>query len=307
MTALIREKAKVVTKAVLWKIPHNSGKLDVSLKLGRYKKNYFNWETLEASDPKSELTLDDDEFSTLIEFLRECYEPLKQGVKQFIPIDEKFDHANIEHLKALFANPEKQKVLSLIFEHGIIPDDLLLAMQGVRRRKGVAEFEGMLANDLAEPKWQEWFTKNDWVLGSEFVQILDERRIDPESIADYLMKAYDGFVDIVEIKRPGGGLKFWSDAKDHNNYFPHSDLTKAITQATKYIHAVELEANSVKFLERVGNIKTIKPRCVLIFGRSNDWDDEKREAYRILNASFHNLTILTYDHVLQRAKRIMGM
>jgi hypothetical protein len=27
-------------------------------------------------------------------------------------------------------------------------------------------------------------------------------------------------------------------------------------------------------------------------------------AYRILNASFHNLTVLTYDHVLDRARRI---
>ena len=31
------------------------------------------------------------------------------------------------------------------------------------------------------------------------------------------------------------------------------------------------------------------------------------EAYRIFNASFHNLTVLTYDHVLARAQRIAGM
>jgi hypothetical protein len=31
------------------------------------------------------------------------------------------------------------------------------------------------------------------------------------------------------------------------------------------------------------------------------------EAYRILNASFHNLTVLTYDHVLARAQRISGI
>jgi hypothetical protein len=88
---------------------------------------------------------------------------------------------------------------------------------------------------------------------------------------------------------------------------PSSDLTKAITQATKYIYEVEREANSVKFLERVGNVKTIKPRCILIFGRSNDWDDKQKEACRILNSSYHNLTIMTYDHVLRRAKRILGI
>jgi hypothetical protein len=121
------------------------------------------------------------------------------------------------------------------------------------------------------------------------------------------MQAYDGFLDIIEIKRPEATLLFWSNTQDHGNYVPSSDLTKAITQATKYIYEVEREANSVKFLERVENVKVIKPRCILIFGRSNDWNLEQKEAYRILNASYHNLTILTYDHVLNRAKRILGL
>jgi hypothetical protein len=97
------------------------------------------------------------------------------------------------------------------------------------------------------------------------------------------------------------------DTLDHDNYVPSSDLIKAVTQASKYIYEVEREANSVKFLERVDFVKTIKPRCVLIFGRSFDWDEKQNEAYRILNASYYNLTILTYDHVLQRAKRIVGL
>ena len=125
------------------------------------------------------------------------------------------------------------------------------------------------------------------------------------NITDYLMQAYDGFLDIIEIKKPTPDIKFWHLIKDHNNYNPSQDLIKAITQSTKYIYEVEREANSIKFLERVGYVKTIKPRCVLIFRRSNDWDDNQKEAYRILNSSYHNLTILTYDHVLSRAKRIL--
>jgi hypothetical protein len=49
-----------------------------------------------------------------------------------------------------------------------------------------------------------WFAENDWVLGSDFVRVLDERAIDTENVADYLVEAYDGFLDIIEIKRPGG-------------------------------------------------------------------------------------------------------
>ncbi|MFA5060035.1 MAG: Shedu immune nuclease family protein [Candidatus Omnitrophota bacterium] len=303
---LLKEKAKTVTRAAFWKIPHkNSQQEDICLKIGRYNKNGFAPETLENTNPKSELTLDNEEFQKLLEFLSDNYEPFKKGVKEYIPIDEKFDHQKVKHLRAIFADPDKQKVLDFIAKNNILPEDMIAGLQHQARMGAVREFENMLDQNLLEQKWQEWLKRNDWVLGSEFVKILEEREIDTANIADYLMQAYDGFLDIVEIKRPEGNLQFWANGQDHGNYVPSADLTKAVTQATKYIYEVEREANSVKFLERVANVKTIKPRCILIFGRSSDWNNEQREAFRILNSSYHNLTIMTYDHVLSRAKRIL--
>ena len=308
LIGLLKDKAKTITRVIFFKIPHaGSREEDICLKIGRYNKNGFAPETLEIDSPKSELTLDNEEFQKLLEFLSENYEPFKKGIKQYVPIDAKFDSKSIEHLRAIFNNPDKGKILDFIATNKILPDDLVAGLQHQARINAVKEFEEMLSKDLIEQKWQFWFEQNDWVLGSEFVRILDEREIDTANITDYLMQAYDGFLDIVEIKRPEGSLRLWAESKDHNNYVPSIDLTKAITQATKYIYEVEREANSVKFLERVGNVKTIKPRCVLIFGRSNGWNDEQREAFRILNSSYHNLTIMTYDHVLDRAKRILGI
>lgn len=305
---LLKEKARTITRAAFWKIPHNNSQQeDICLKIGRYNKNGFAPETLENSNPKSELTLDNEEFQKLLEFLSENYEPFKKGIRKYIPIDEKFDQEKVEHLKAIFDNPNKEQILDFIAKNNILPKDLITGLQNQTRINAVKEFENMLSQNLVEQKWQEWLNQNDWVLGSEFVKILDEREIDTANISDYLMQAYDGFLDIVEIKRPDGSLRFWADVQDHGNYVPSADLTKAITQATKYIYEVEREANSVKFLERVGNVKTIKPRCILIFGRSNDWNSEQREAYRILNSSYHNLTIMTYDHVVLRAKRILNI
>ena len=307
LVKVLKQKAKTITKAILWRIPHNTPQDDVRLKIGRYNRKVFNIETPESSKPKSELTLDNEEFQTLLTFLEENYEPFKKGIRKYIQIDEKFDQHNIQHLKAIFSDPDKQKVLNFIASNDILPEDLVSSLQYQLRVKAVQEFENMLSKNLVEFNWQSWFKKNDWVLGSEFVRILDERSIDPNNIADYLMQAYDGFLDIIEIKRPEGNLRFWGNSQVQGNWIPSADLTKAITQATKYIYEVEREANSVKFLERVGKIKTIKPRCVLIFGRSNSWDESQKEAYRILNASYHNLTIMTYDHVLARAKRILGL
>ena len=307
---VLLDKKTVTTRASLWKIPHTNGEPDIMLKIGRYKKvkdSFLEREVIETENPKSELTLDNTEFSELIEYITEKYEPFKLGLKKYISLDESFSEDGIDYLRAIFANDDKRKVISLIFKNNILPDDLLGTISQIKKKLAVRRFKEMLQGDLVEKEWQNWFLQNDWVLGSEFVKILEERDIDTKNIADYLMKAYDGFLDIVEIKRPEGALKFWAESKDHGNYYPSVDLTKAIAQASMYIHEVELEANSAKFLERVENTRVVKPRSVLIFGRSDNWNKEQMEAYRVLNCGYYNLTILTYDHVLARAKRMLGI
>ena len=304
---VLRNRKTVITRALFWRIHHDSGKEEVNLKIGRYKKP-TDWRIGDEPEcllPKSELTLDYEEFQNLIDFVRDNYEPFKAGAKAFIPLDKPFNPNTAEAVKGFFNHPEKQGLIAFIAQHDIIPEHLILALHQKKRMDAIAQFESMLANDLAEQPWQKWFQENSWVLGTEFIRVLDERAIDTQHVSDFLMQAYDGFLDVVEIKRPEGKMKFWVGSLDHGNYVPSSDITKAITQASRYIYEVEREANSVKFLERVHHVKTIKPRCILIFGRSNDWDSDKSESYRILNASFHNLTILTYDHVLDRARRLL--
>ena len=310
LVEVLKNKKTVVTRAVFWRIPHNTKKDDVCLKVGRYKKN-ITWdeysEEPENKDCKSELTLDNEEFLNLIEFIQNNYEPFKHGTKAFMPLDEPFKKENAKQIQGLFKLPDTQKIVQFILSNNIIPEELEAGLLREKRMSEVKSFETMLEQDLTEPHWQKWFQKNDWVLGSEFVRILDERYIDTRHISDFLMEAYDGFVDIIEIKRPGGGLNFWAKSTDHENYYPSSELTKAITQASQYILEVERESNSNKFIERLDGVKTVKPRCILIFGRSNDWCQKRMEAYRVLNSSFHNLTIMTYDHVLQRAYRVLGL
>lgn len=309
LPTILRNTQRVMTRAVFWKIPHDSGVDEIALKVGRYNKpqNWNETEELENLNPKSELTLTDEELKNLIVFLQTNYEPFKQGVKAFIPLDKPFEKSNADQIKALFSLPDKSNLVNFIVSNEIIAEDLELGLQNAKRMLAIQDFEKMLNNDLVENAWQHWFEKNTWVLGSDFIRVLDERSIDTQNISDFLMEAYDGFLDIVEIKRPEGGMKFWTPSQDHGNYIPSTDLIKAITQASSYIYEVEREANSVKFLERVNGVKTVKPRCVLIFGRSNEWNDKQIESYRILNSGYHNISIMTYDHVLERAKRIVGI
>lgn len=308
LVQLIRIRPRVLTRAIFWKVPHNNSNDEIHLKIGRYNrpKNWSETETLELDNPKSELTLDGEEFGNLIEFISSNYEPFKDGTRAFLPLDNPFDVQNAEQIKQLLNIEDKKGMLQFLLNNDVIPEELEVGLTHARKLKAIDEFQYLLESDFTENKWQTWFEKNSWVLGSDFVKILDERVIDTSHISDFLMQSYDGFLDIIEIKRPEGGLKFWGSALDHGNYYPHSDLIKAITQSISYIHEIELQANDMKFFERVGKIKTIKPRCTLIFGRSNGWNQAQQEAFRILNSSYHNLTIMTFDHVLERAKRIIG-
>ena len=308
ISAILADKPRTITRAEFLDIlPARSSRKNICFKIGKYNKSDgFAVETLELENPKSQVCLDREEFQSLLEFLQTNYEPFRQGFNSFIPLDRKFGQENIDALMAIVDSPAKKDFLHFVANNEILADELTPTLQSRTRIKAAKEFESMLSKDLDEHAWQKWFKRNDWVLGSEFVRVLDERAIDTANITDYLMQAYDGFLDVVEIKRTDGRAQFWANNKGHRNYVQSPHLTEAITQSITYISELEREANSVKFLERVG-IKAIKPRCTLIFGRSEGWDDDQREAYRILNSSFKNLTILTYDHVLDRAKRIVGM
>jgi hypothetical protein len=96
------DKATVVTQACLWSIPHDSGREDIALKIGRYKKPKFGrgGAAPEIKEPKSELTLNDEEFKALIEFVKENYEPFRHGAKAFIPLDTPYDKENAAQIRA---------------------------------------------------------------------------------------------------------------------------------------------------------------------------------------------------------------
>jgi len=300
----LRKKPSVTTRAIFWKIPHTSSREDIRLKIGRYRRK-DGVDDVDVGAPRSELTLDDQELRALTEFLASHYEPLRKGARKYVVLGGELTERQLSQMRAVFADPDREKVVDYLLANDVLPADLLRALDYRRKAEAVKALEAMLERDLVEANWQRFFTTHDWILGSDFVRMLDEREIDVDHIADYLMQAYDGFLDLIEIKRPGGGMRFWADALDHGHHVPHSDLIKAITQAQRYIYEVEREANSVKTLERLDGVKAVKPRCTLIFGRSHDWTTQQIEAYRILNASQHSLSILTYDHVLERARRML--
>lgn len=171
------------------------------------------------------MTLDAEEFHNLICFIGKYYKPMELGVDSFIPIDNDQGFSILRRFKELtFNNIEKAK---MILDSGILNNDISLLIENTKRVKAIKDFKDNLQANYLEPHWQKFFEENKWIFGSKYYQILDERTIDVHNISDFLVESYDGFIDIVEIKKPNG-MKFWGNSLDHGNYYPSTELVKAI-------------------------------------------------------------------------------
>lgn len=286
-------------QAIFFRNTHKTtGEKIVSLKIARLDTS----KGLIKEKANKSITLTSAEIDKLIEYIQEYYAPLNIGMTEFISVDK--DAAKLfSTIRRL--NITDEEVVEKLISTGILTDNLSVAITAAERKMAVTEFEESIAQGKPESYWQTWFEKNKWVLGSEYLNILPERDIDVDDIADYLMRSIDGFLDVVEIKQPD--LTFWTKPDSHGNLCPTSHLTAAITQCLNYLYRIELQSNSVSFLEHVDNTKTVKPQCMLVYGRSDTWEEKEFQSLRILNSAYHQLHIITYDQLLIRAKQLLGI
>lgn len=187
---------------------------------------------------------------------------------------------------------------------------LSLAMQ--ERQKAIHNFEAALEEENDEQFWQDLIENNLWMLGSGNVALLDERRLDIKHIADLPVAIEGGFMDIVELKRPD--IPFWARQRNAAETFryrgkyliPDSGLSGAIAQTNHYILQAEKQVANSDFYKAHG-IKPLKPRGLVIHGRSHGWGEDEWEAFRLLNDHLHGLQVMTFDHLLAQAKRAIAV
>ena len=195
------------------------------------------------------------------------------------------EQSQFVHIEDIVNVAQKNRAVQLF--HDILNDEQ--KFNEYKYRIGVGQNEHV---------WQQYFSNHSWILGSNFTKILDQRKIDNENIADYILNSYDGFIDIVELKLPTA--KWWT-----GEYIQTGELSKSIMQCHRYILELERRMNDVKFLNAIENKAIIKPHVTLVYGRSNEWDEKGKEAYRVLSSSYHSLSIFTYDHLLDRATQLL--
>lgn len=155
----------------------------------------------------------------------------------------------------------------------------------------------------AQPEkiFQNWIEKNiKWIFGVEYIKRYDARKIAFFSEGDLLMESMDGFLDLIELKRPKYEIFRYDDS--HKSYYPSPDLSKAIGQCLLYLEKLDdFKLN----LEKEHKVKIIRPRIKIIAGRTKDFNQEMYNALRMLNGNLNNIEIISYDYLLDSGKKMI--
>jgi len=151
-----------------------------------------------------------------------------------------------------------------------------------------------------EKIFQNWIEANLWVFGVEYIRKHDERKIALFSEGDLLMETVDGYLDLIELKRPKHEL-FKLDTS-HSCYYPHPDLSIVIGQSLFYLQKL---TEYKLILQEEYKIKVIMPRIKIIVGRNNAFVEDQKSCLRMLNTNLSSIQIITYDDLVTFGKLIL--
>jgi len=152
-----------------------------------------------------------------------------------------------------------------------------------------------------EKIFQNWIEANLWVFGIDYIKKHDFRKIALGSEGDLLMESVDGYLDLIELKRPKHELFKFDDS--HKCFYPHPDLSQVIGQSLFYLQKLHEYKLTV---EKEYGVKIIMPRVKVIIGRNSDFSDEQKDALRMLNSNLSHIQVLTYDDLVNFGKLILN-
>jgi len=161
-------------------------------------------------------------------------------------------------------------------------------------KKKIGEFKKMIdSEDIDERKLQEFLKKEPWMFGTDYTNIIkSERTLTITSRNDFLIKRFDGYFDILELKSPKHELFTGSTRRALSNH-----LKNAISQVIKYLAQARTYYLSIK--EQTG-LDVYFLKGIIVMGRRKEKD---KQLLRIHNEYLSNIEIWTYDDLLDKAKK----
>jgi hypothetical protein len=142
---------------------------------------------------------------------------------------------------------------------------------------------------------------------------ISKEKVGFNNIPDYLFPTRDGFLDILEIKKPKPDV-IQKDEHHSGSYKWCPETNVAIGQVVTYIQ--EMEDHRLEIRDRINEnygvkygitFHVMRPRAFILIGKSEGWGTKVKEAFRRLNYSLHGIEIITYSDLVSRGNSIIAM
>lgn len=157
--------------------------------------------------------------------------------------------------------------------------------------KDIGQFKQLIGKSNKEGQLQTFLSKRPWLLGLEYENSTPQK-IGARQRYDFYVEKYDGYADIIEIKR--ANVPLFDDKGKITK--PFAD---AIYQLINYIDDALYYGDNKRLSEKM-EFNFLKPKGMLIIGKSTDGNRLQNLKYY-----FHNIDILTYTDVLLRGENIV--
>jgi len=253
--------------------------------------------------PKSSKFIEtSDEINLIIEQLKES------DLYTILKLLEKFDSS--EKVKGILSSLNDLEIENLLgaFHHKIMSEEIINLEKLISLEingsiiKDIYSYPELVKYSAGQPEkiFQNWIERNLWVFGVDYVKKHDQRKIALFSEGDLLMETVDGYLDLIELKRPKHDLLKYDSS--HNCYYPHPDLSIVIGQSLFYLQKLSEYKMNIQDEYR---IKLIMPRIKIIVGRNNEFEESQKACLRMLNSNLNSIKIITYDDLVSYGQLLL--
>lgn len=194
------------------------------------------------------------------------------------------------------------------FKRADISERILLGMKDKIRIQTLedilTEYKKLLEEEPNEGKWQSFFDKYIRIFDTGYIDNISQVNISVFGTKkpDLMMLDLHNYIDVYELKTTKAHLLGYDES--HDNYYWHSDITKVIAQAEKYIKTMQDNSSDIIRAIRTQtnkNIEIIHPKAIIIAGHSKQLENEKqKQDFKMLRESLKNISFVLYDEFYDR-------
>jgi len=209
---------------------------------------------------------------------------------------EALNESEIQNLHASIRQTCNKKSLANL-RHLLELEETTTITESIRLHENLTDYVA----GQSEKIFQNWIERNIWTLGIDYIKKHPARQIGINSESDLLMETTDGFIDLIELKRPK--FELFDYDTSHKSYYPSKELSKVIGQCMQYLKVLD---DYKLVLEKQHKFKLLRPRIKIIVGRTDKFLDEQYDALRMLNSTLNHIQVISYDYLCLCGENIIS-